>query len=127
VARLIGLPPMNSFPASFDTSSKNLHISNLDLKMVISGENELPKNILPGVRPEGFQLLEISSEDSFKSIVLNFEHLGFYTIVNLQCPQSEDVFKVRFNEQYNFEFKQSVDLAVYPNKVRFFNEAEDLV
>jgi multiple sugar transport system ATP-binding protein len=127
VGRLIGSPPMNLFPASFDTSPKHLHIPNLDLKVKIERDGELPRNLLAGVRPEDFQLLEVATEDSFKSLVLNFEPLGSYTIVNLQCPNSEDVFKIRLNGQYNFEFKQSVDLTVHSNKIRLFNESEDLV
>jgi ABC-type sugar transport system ATPase subunit len=127
VGRLIGSPPMNFFPASFDNSSKHLHIPNLDLKVEIERDSELPRNLLAGVRPEDFQLLEVANEDSFKSLVLNFEPLGSYTIVNLQCPHSEDVFKIRLNGQYNFEFKQPVDLAVLSNKVHLFNESGDLV
>jgi ABC-type sugar transport system ATPase subunit len=118
---------MNFFPASFDNSSKHLHIPNLDLKVEIERDSELPRNLLAGVRPEDFQLLEVANEDSFKSLVLNFEPLGSYTIVNLQCPHSEDVFKIRLNGQYNFEFKQPVDLAVLSNKVHLFNESGDLV
>ena len=54
-------------------------------------------NLLSGVRTEDFQLLETANGDSFKSLVLNFELLESYTIVNLQHPYSEDVFKIWHN------------------------------
>jgi hypothetical protein len=56
-------------------------------------------NLLSGVRTEDFQLLETANGDSFKSLVLNFELLESYTIVNLQHPYSEDVFKIWHNGQ----------------------------
>ena len=60
---------------------------------------KLPMNLLAGVRTEDFQLLEAANGDSFKSLVLNFELLESYTIVNLQHPYSEDVFKIWHNDQ----------------------------
>ena len=84
-------------------------------------------NLLAGVRTEDFQLLEAANGDSFKSLVLNFELLESYTIVNLQHPYSKDVSRFGIMAKYNFEFKQSVDLAVHSNTVRLFNESEDRV
>lgn len=122
VASFIGSPQINFFDAQVAENSE-LHI-NIDNKQIVSLKgyrlnSKFAGRVKAGIRPEDFIIDDNNSD--FKAEVLNIEYLGYETLINFACDDSQKSLRT-VNPDKVYKIGDIVNLKINANNVYLFAE-----
>ncbi len=104
VGGFLGTPPMNFFNATIVKHKQKLLFDCTEFTLTIpasmkeSLEKHVGKEVIIGIRPEDFEIVNIQTENTIKAHVLTIEPLGSETVLNLQ--KGDLIFKVKTLSRY---------------------------